>query len=66
MSNGYGPAMRVFAKIYKVPFSPLIKLGHTSVAHVPDSYLQWDTFETCLQNVLDSIDILRELGFVII
>ena len=33
MLNGYSPAMTVFTKISKVPFSHLIKLDHASVTH---------------------------------
>ena len=31
MTNGYGPAMRVFTELTKVPFSHLQTKGHTSV-----------------------------------
>ena len=55
ISNGYGPAMTVFTKIYKVPFSHLGKLGHKSV----------DTYVSCLNNIKNTIKILRELAFVI-
>ena len=41
MPNRYGPGMRVFTNISKVPFSYLRKLGHTSVVYASDSYL-WD------------------------
>ena len=40
MPTGYGPAMRVFTKISKVPFGHLRSLGHNSVVYVNDSYLQ--------------------------
>ena len=63
--NGYGPAMRVFTKISQVPFSHLRSLSHNSVVYVDDSCLQGDTYESCLNNVLDTSNLLRELGFVI-
>ena len=65
MPQGYGPAMRVFTKISKVPFSELRGLGHDSVVYVDDSYLQGNTYESCLKNVIDTINLLRELGFII-
>ena len=65
MPNGYGPAMRVFTKLLKVPFSHLRCKGHISVIYVDDSYLQGNTFDSCLQNVKDTIKILRALGFTI-
>ena len=65
MPNGYGPAMRVFTKITKVPFSQLRGKGHSSVVYVDDSYLQGDTYDDCINNILDTLNLLRELGFVI-
>ena len=62
MSNGYGPAMGVFVKIRKLPFGHLRSLGHNSVVH---SYLQGETYQACLDNISDTIKLLRELGFVI-
>ena len=44
MPNGYGPAMRVFTKISKVPFEHLRSLGHNYVVYVDDSYLQEATY----------------------
>lgn len=57
--------MRVFTKIYKVPFSHLGKLGHKSVVYVNGSYLQGDIYVSCLNNIKNTIKILRELAFVI-
>ena len=65
MPNGYVPAMRVFVKISKLPFGHLRSLGHNSVVHVDDSYLQGETYQACLDNISDTIKLLRELGFVI-
>ena len=42
MPNGYGPAMRIFTKISKVPFGHLRSQGHNSAVYVDDSYLQGD------------------------
>ena len=65
MPNGYRPAMRTFIKISKVPFGHLRSQGHNSVVYVDDSYLQGDTYQSCLANILDTIKLLRELSFVI-
>ena len=65
MPNGYGPAMTVFTKISKVPFGHFRNLGHNSVVYVDDSYLQGETYQACLDNISDTIKLLRELGFVI-
>ena len=48
ISNGYGPAMRIFTKISRVTFGHLRSQGHNSVAYVVDSYLQGDiTYQSC-------------------
>ena len=70
MPNGYGYAMygyamRIFTKITKAPFSVLRMQGHTSVVFVDDSYLQGDSYESCLKNVNDAKIMLRSLGFTI-
>ena len=52
--------MRVFTKISKVPFGHLSSLGH-----VDYSYLQGETYQAYLDNISDTMKLLRELGFVI-
>ena len=65
MPNGYGTAVKIFTKISKIPFGHLRSQGHNSVVHVDDSYLQGDTYQSCLANILDTIKLLRELSSVI-
>lgn len=65
MPNGYGPAMRIFTKVSKVPFSHLRSRGHISVVFVDDSYLQGNTYEACVYNIRNTIDLLQSLGFTI-
>ena len=65
MPNGYGPAMRIFTKISKIPFCILTEKGFLSVVYDNDSYLQGDDYEDCFSNVLNTIEILRSLGFTI-
>ena len=65
MPQGYGPAMRVFTKLLKAPFSVLRQLGLLSVIYVDDSYLQGKTYLICLENVRKTIDMLQNLGFTI-
>ena len=55
MPNGYGPAMRIFTKVTKVPFSHLRSKRHISVVYVDDSYLQGSTFDSCRDNVDDTL-----------
>ena len=65
MPNGYGPAMRVFTKVLKAPFAYLREKNHVSVVYVDDTWLLGSTYEECLDNVMDTIDLLRALGFTI-
>jgi len=65
MPNGYGPAMRVFTKVLKVPFSFLRKNKNISVVYVDDTYLQGHSFLECERNVWDTVNTLRLLGFTI-
>ena len=65
MPNGYGPVMTIFTKIIEVPFSVLGMQGHTSVVYVDDSYLQGESYESCLKNGNDKIIMLQSLGFTI-
>ena len=44
--NGCRPAMRVFTKIYKVPFGHLRSLGHNSIMYLDDSYLLRETYQS--------------------
>ena len=62
MPNVYGPAMRIFTK---KPFSILREKVFLSAVFVDDSYLQGDDYEDCFSNVLNTIEILRSLGFTI-
>ena len=63
MPNGYDPAMGAFTKTTKTPFTCLRKKFHASVVCLDDSYLQGNTYEQCLKNINNSINILQELGF---
>ena len=65
MPNGYGLPMRIFTKMSKVPFGHFRSQGYNSVAYEVDSYLQGDAYQSCLTNILDTVNFLRELGFVI-
>ena len=60
MPNRYGPAMRIFTKVIKIPFTFLRKKGHVSVVYVIDSYLQGKTMNNAC---IDNMDVLQELGF---
>ena len=35
------------------------------MAYIDDSYLQADTYELCVQNVIDTLSLFHQLGFVV-
>ncbi len=57
--------MRVFTKLLIAPFSSLRSQGTLSVIYVDDTYLQADSKEKCINNINDTITLLRSLGFTI-
>ena len=63
--DGYRSAMPIFTKNSKILFSILREKVFLSVVYVGNSYLQGDDYEGCLSNVLNTIEILRSLGFTI-
>ncbi len=65
MPNGYVDAMRVFTKLLKPAFSHLRGKYLESVIYVDDSLLQGDTFEECMDNIIQTLALLEGLGFVI-
>ena len=56
MPNGYSPVTKMFKKLTKAPFAHLQTMGHN------DSYLQGDTYKSCLDNTMTTIQALRALG----
>lgn len=62
LPNGLSTASRIFTKVLKPLFSALRKTGHTNVAYIDDSLLQSDTFNSCKQNVKDTLDLVDSLG----
>ena len=63
--NGLAFCQRKFTKLLKPVYSTLRNLGHLSVAYIDDSYLQADTYELCVRNVIDTLSLFHQLGFVI-
>ncbi len=65
LPNGLSSAPRQFTKILKPALATLHKMGHISVAHIDDCYLQGQTYEQCVANVIDTLLLLDSLGLVI-
>ena len=55
--------IRKFTKLLKPVNSHHRKLGHLSVSHIDDSYLQGDDYADCANNVLATLRLFRLLGF---
>ena len=56
---------RKFTKLLKPAYSAVRLMGHLSVSYIDDSYLQADTYEQCVQNVIDTVKLFNNLGFTI-
>ena len=58
--NGLSCAPRKFTKLPKPALSTL----HLSSAYLDDMYLQGKTYRECVDNVIDSVQVVDSLGFV--
>ena len=59
------PALRVYTKFLKPVFAALQKLGHSNVPYIDDIFLQNDTKEGCMQNILDTVSLMDGLGLTV-
>ena len=65
LPNGLSSAPRLFTKILKPPLTSLHKEGHIVGGYLDDLCLQGKTYEESLTNVIDTIELLEEVGFVV-
>ena len=65
LPNGLSCAPRKFTKIFEPPLAHLRKKGHISVAHLDDLYLQGQSYERCVHNVIDTTVLFHQLGLVV-
>ena len=49
----------------KPVYATLRQHGHSNSGFIDDSLLVSDTFKECKQNVMDTVQIMTELGFII-
>ena len=66
MPNGYARAPLLFTKLLRQPFGFLRKQGLLSVIYLDDSYLQGDSYSSCLHNITTTTSLMIALGFKII
>ena len=65
MPNVLSSAPRLFTKILKPSLTSLHIEGHIVSGYSDDLCLQGKTYEECLTNVISTIKLLEELGFVV-
>ena len=65
LPNGISCAPRLYTKLMKPVYATLRQLGHTNSGYIDDSLLVPDTFEACLKNINDTVDLMTKLGFII-
>jgi hypothetical protein len=63
LPNGLTTGPRIFTKLMKPVFSTLQKMGHANVGYIDDSLLQSETFDDCVENVQDTVELFDSLGF---
>ena len=63
--NGLAPRPRQFTKLLKPVFSSLRKLGHIPVVYIDDTWLKSEDYNSCVNNIAETITLLDRLGFVI-
>ena len=62
---GISCAPRLFTKLMKPVYATLCQLGHTNSGYIDDSLLVAEEFGSCENNVLDTVDLMSNLGFLI-
>ena len=61
LPNGLSSAPRVFTKLLKPVFSYLRKQGFTNVCYIDDIFLEGDSYEECLENVINTSRLIDDL-----
>ncbi|CAB4016914.1 Hypothetical predicted protein [Paramuricea clavata] len=62
--NGLACCPRKFTKLMKPVFCYLRKLGHQSSPYIDDSLLTGQTYDDCAANVIDTTQLIDNLGFI--
>lgn len=65
LPNGLASAPRIFTTLLKPVFNVLRQKGYLSSLYIDDCYLQGASYGECYENVLETVMLLRELGFPI-
>ena len=62
LPNGLACGPRQYTKLMKPVFSALRKEGHINVSYIDDTFLQSETFESCQNNISDTLSLVDSLG----
>ena len=65
LAMGLASAPRIFTKLLKPAFSTLRKRGHANVAYIDDSLLISKSERECAENILETAELLDNLGLTI-
>ena len=65
LPNGLTSGPRLFTKITKPLFASLREKGHLNSPYFDDSILLGDDWEDCAQNIMDTVEMATDGGFVI-
>ena len=65
LAMGLASAPRIFTKLLKPAFSALRKRGHANVAYIDDSLLISKSETECAENILETAELLDNLGLTI-
>lgn len=65
LPNGLSSGPRLFTKITKPIYSHLRKAGHLNAGYIDDSFLTGDTVDDCRSNVIDTVELSMDSGFVV-
>ncbi|MES9883156.1 MAG: reverse transcriptase domain-containing protein [Sedimenticola sp.] len=65
LPNGISCAPRIFTKLMKPIYASLRQLGHSNSGYIDDSLLVGDTSQECEKNVMDTVDVMESVGFII-
>ena len=63
--NGLAFCPRKFTKLMKPVFATLRQLGHLLSGYIDDSWLMGTVWDDCAKNVVDTVKLLDNLGFVV-
>lgn len=65
LPNGIAFAPRLFTKILKPVYASLRVRGYTNSGYIDDSFLMGDTYNECMENVTETVDLMTDVGFMI-